>query len=204
MIDPAIVQIVNKKGEFTGDTRAEREAEQNERYTILNKDYTEYLTETKNNIILSMDNEENIESGTNPGLVKDLLPYSANKNYNEAMAQINLEISRYYSSESDGSNIDNIAEIIKAENTVGRRDIRAVAGNANPFALDENGEPIGEYLEAAKEPDVSATEVITLSPPTGLDNNTSRTIQIVLVTLVAVVILAVGIILIKKKVLLKK
>ena len=127
--------------------------------------------------------------------------FSSYKDYKKAVATIALQTSRYYSSESDGSDVDNIAEIIKYENTVGRRDYRSVAGNTNTFALDEEGEPIGEYAEAGKEPDTDATERITLSPPTGLNAKLNRTIQLIAVVIVAGVILAVGIVLIKKKVL---
>ena len=128
----------------------------------------------------------------------------ADKNYDAAVATIYLDVSRFYSSESDTSDIDNIAEIIKFENTAGRRDVRTVAGNSNPYELGSNGDPIGVYSVAGKEVDTSATEVITLSPPTGLDAKESRTIQLVAVTLVAVTLIAVGIVLIKKKVLIRK
>ena len=204
LIDPAVVQIIDKNGELTGETRADREANNNERYAIIDKTQREYITENKNNIILNIDNNADVDTATNPDMIRELLPYNSNKNYDESVAKINLEVSRYYSSELDNSDIENIVEIIKTENTVGRRDVRSVAGNANPYALNAEGEPIGEYAEAAKEPDTNATELITLSPPTGLDSKVVRTTQIVLVCIIAAGILAIGIIIIKKKVLTKK
>ena len=205
LIDPSIVQIIDKDGNITGDTAANRSLENGERYSIVSDKYQEYITDSKNNIITNINNgENNTDNGTNPSLVRFLEPYMADKNYDAAVATIYLDVSRFYSSESDTSDIDNIAEIIKFENTAGRRDVRTVAGNSNPYELGSNGDPIGVYSVAGKEVDTSATEVITLSPPTGLDAKESRTIQLVAVTLVAVTLIAVGIVLIKKKVLIRK
>ena len=125
-----------------------------------------------------------------------------------ATASINLTVSRYYSSEEDSSDIDNIAEMIKIENTVGRRDVRTVAANTSTYKLQEGAtgydETVDIYTISLDEPDTSATELITLSPPTGLSPQVQLVLQIVGAVLIAGVILAVGIIIIKKKVLLKK
>ena len=135
-------------------------------------------------------------------------PYTAENNYDNATASINLTVSRYYSSEEDSSDIDNIAEIIKVENTVGRRDIRTIAANTSTYELADGAtgydETVDIYTISNDEPDTSATEVITLSPPTGLDTGLQLTLQIIAIVLVAGVILAAGIIVIKKKVLIKK
>ncbi len=200
LIDPSVVQIIDAAGNITGDTRADRTINTGERYAILDEEYQEYVTELRNNLILSNDNSEDVD-GSNPGLVKYLAPYAKTNNLAESSAQVTLFISRYFASESDANDIDNIAEIIKVENTVGRRDVKSIAGNVNPFALDETGTPLGEYLVAKAEPDSSATELITLSPPTGIDSTENRTAQLVFVILIAAVILAVGIFVIKKKVL---
>jgi len=208
LIDPSVVQIVDADGNITGSTAADRGLNTGERYSIISDNYQEYAIGERNNIITNIDNNADETNATNPSLVKFLEPYMANRNDKAATATISLEVSRYYSSELDSNDIDNIAEIIKAENTVGRRDIRAIAGNANPFEIenpaDPDDEPIGVYQVAAKEPDTSATEVITLSPPTGLDAHEVRIAKLVLVTLFATIIIAVGIVLIKKKVLMKK
>ena len=200
LLDPSVVQIIDSNGNITGDTRANREATSGERYAILDEEYQEYVTELRNNLVLSNDSSEDSD-GSNPSLVKYLAPYAKTNSLEESSAQVTLFISRYFASESDANDIDNIAEIIKAENTVGRRDIKAIAGNVNPFQLDDTGTPIGEYRVAMAEPDSSATELITLSPPTGMDSTENRTAQLIFVILIATIILAAGIILIKKKVL---
>lgn len=143
------------------------------------------------------------ETDSNPGFIKFLEPYIANSNVDRATGTIGLMVSRFYSSELEAADIDNLAEIIKIENTAGRRDSRNIAGNANPYEL-ENGEPVGIYAAAqGKEKDASATEVITLSPPTGLNADESRTMQLILVVLISVTLVAVSIVIIKKKVLIK-
>ena len=200
LLDPSVVQIIDSEGNITGETRADREATTGERYSIIDDRYQEYITEIRNNLILNNDSSEDID-GANPGLVKYLSPYAVTNNLEQSSASIKLYISRYFASEDDTNDIDNLAEIIKTENTVGRRDAKAVAGNLNPFALDESAQPIGVYAAARQERDSSATELITLSPPTGMDSESNRTSQIVLVVLISTMILAVGIILIKKKVL---
>lgn len=202
LIDPRIVQIVSSSGTITGDTRYDREATSSERYTILDEDYQEYVTEVKNNLVLNSQANDNAD-GANPSLVKFLEPYAKTANLDESSATINLYTSRFFASEDDTCEFDNLAEIIKAENIVGRRDIKSIAGNVNPFQLNEHGEPVGEYVASLAEPDSSATELITLSPPTGIDSTESRTFQLILVVLIATIIVAVGIVIIKKKVLVK-
>ena len=185
------------------------------RYTVINDYLQEFNTDSKNNIIISIDNaSSDAEAGTNPGLVKGTVPYTStsdvdpNTAYTNATASINLTVSRYYSSEEDSSDIDNIAEIIKVENTVGRRDIRTIAGNTSTYELQDGAtgydETIDIYTIAGDEPDTSATEVITLSPPTGLNPTVKLVLQIVGIVLIAGVIIAVGIVVIRKKVLLIK
>ncbi len=185
------------------------------KYSVINDNLQEYVTDSKNNIIISIDNGANdITEGTNPSLVKPTTPYTAKSKedkdaaYDMATASINLTVSRYYSSEEDSSDIDNIAEMIKIENTVGRRDVRTVAANTSTYKLQEGAtgydETVDIYTISLDEPDTSATELITLSPPTGLSPQVQLVLQIVGAVLIAGVILAVGIIVIKKKVLLKK
>lgn len=179
------------------------------KYSILSDQLQEYITDSKNNVIINIDNgDTGATDGTNPSLVKATTPYTADNNYDNATASINLTVSRYYSSEEDSSDIDNIAEIIKVENTVGRRDVRTIAANTSTYELIDGAtgydETIDIYTISMNEPDTSATEIITLSPPTGLDAGLQLVLQILAIVLVAGVILAVGIIVIKKKVLIKK
>ena len=145
-----------------------------------------------------MDNDAQQDTGSNPGFAKFLEPYMANSSIERSTGMIGLYVSRFYSSELDASDIDNLAEIVEIENTAGRRDARNIAGNANPYNTD------GIFAAAqGKEKDVSATEVITLSPPTGLNAKESRTLQLILVILISVTLGAVAIVIIKKKVLVK-
>ena len=86
-----------------------------------------------------------------------------------------------------------MAEIVKLDNTAGRRDVTTIAGNANTKE--------GEFATSLKERDASATELITFSPPTGMNAKTILAIQIALVTILGLGIVSAGIIVIKKKVL---
>ena len=88
---------------------------------------------------------------------------------------------------------DNLAEIVKIENSVGRRDMSVVVGNAVP----KND----EFTEALKERDSSATELITFTPPTGIEVEEGRTTQILILVITSLAIVIGGIIIIKKKVL---
>lgn len=208
LIDPSIVQILDKDGKVTGDTAATRTLNDGERYSIISDKLQEYIVKNndatiKNNLVLTMDNSADTNNGTNPSFVKYLEPYMANNNAERSTGTIGLLVNKSYSSELDAADIDNLAEIIQLENTAGRRDSRNIAGNANPYKL-VNGEPAGIYAAAqGREKDASATEVVTLTPPNGLNADESRTIQLVLVSLISVSIVAVSIVIIKKKVLIK-
>ncbi len=204
LIDPNIVQILDEDGKVTGRTGTDI-SNSGERQSIISDKLQEYRTETKNNLILAINDGENTETG-NPGFIKYLEPYMANSSVDRATGSIALTVSRFYSSETDANDIDNLAEILQFENTAGRRDARNIAGNTNPYELDDGGEPVGIYsaATAGKEKDASATEVITLSPPTGLSPEESRTMQLIIVILVSITIIAVSIVIIKKKVLVQK
>ena len=84
---------------------------------------------------------------------------------------------------------------VKFENEVGRRDTHSIPGNADPS--------LGEFETSLAEKDQSATEIITLTPPTGANLGNVMMLQILAAVLVALVILAIGIVIIKKKVLTK-
>lgn len=206
LIDPSIIQILDKDGNPTGATAKDRTLNSDEKYSIISDKSQQYISEAKNNLILAMsDGSKDKDNGTNPEFIKYLEPYMANNDVEKSTGSISLNVSRTYSSETDAEDIDNLAEIIKVENTAGRRDSRNIAGNANPYTLDGE-EPIGIYSVAnsGKEKDASATELITLSPPTGLSPEESRLVQLAIVVLISVTIVAVAIVVIKKKVLIKK
>ena len=91
---------------------------------------------------------------------------------------------------------DNLAEIVKFENTVGRRDTTSITGNANPGTSEI-------FKTSLSERDQSATELVTFTPPTGIEANTSIIAQVLIIVIISLGIVAVGIVVIKKKVLSK-
>ena len=169
-------------------------------YSIVDKDGREYLADGKTNIILSIDTlgVEDTSSFDNSGFESALEPYSYYKDHTDEdnigfNSQIALMVSKTVSAQDKNLTYDNLAEIVKVQNTAGRRDMLSVPGNANP--------KLGEFTASIKERDASATELVTFTPPTGIKAEVPMTTQILIVTLVALVIVAVGIVIIKKKVL---
>ena len=120
------------------------------------------------------------------------------------MASMNLTITRYVGSDSDDLQIDNVAEIIKYNNKVGRRDELTIAGNQVPaLALEKHVDlttPPTVSSGMQYERDTSATEVITLSPPFGSELSTWK-LQVIGSIAAGLAVVAGGIVLIKKKVL---
>ena len=153
-----------------------------------------FYAELKHNVVLSVDDKEDKLSGTNKDFEVELVPYEDidNPGY---MAQIKLTASKHVSAEDDANNLsfDNLAEIVKLENTVGRRDMATLSGNANP--------KFGEFVVSLAERDQSATELITFTPPTGIDAKTPLTMQVLIIVLISLVILTAGVVVIKKFVL---
>lgn len=157
---------------------------------ILDSNNVAYESDSKNNLIVSVENDLGT-SLSNPNLMKALTPYDDTYS-GDHEAYINVTVSRYYASDMDIEEVENIAETLKLYNDVGRRDLKTVQGNISPAAGP---------LEALSENDSSATELITLSPPTGALTTTMLILQIMAVTLTAITILAGGITIIKKKLL---
>lgn len=177
-------------------------------YELLDKTNVNYVTESRNNLVLSIDLgeyplEESAASTTNSGFSKELVPVKLNEtlmgadveNPDDYKGSIELTITRTVSAQDDADKLqfDNISEVVKIENTVGRRDMMAVTGNANPTK--------GEFIASLPERDSSATELVTFAPPTGIKAEVTLTMQILLISLVALVIVAVGVVIIKKTVL---
>lgn len=169
--------------------------------TILDNKGVAYTTTERNNLVLSVDGIVG-EKLANPGFIVELVPYSASKENNDAtntscLTAMNMVMTRSIDSQIDEEDLsyDNIAELVKLENTVGKRDIKTISGNADPKggALGE-----GEFASSLDERDASATELITFTPPTGLGVNTSLRIEILIVSLAALAILGTGIVLLKK------
>lgn len=166
-------------------------------HNSVDKNGIQYITKQRNNIVLSIDNYEQVDSLNNSGFEQTLYPFAIaeeNEAYNYK-SEIALTVTKTVSAEDDADNLayDNIAEIIKYENFVGRRDEATIPGNANP--------EVEQFEETLKERDESATELVTFTPPTGLRVETGMTLQILFISGIALVILAVGVVIIKKTVL---
>ena len=158
-----------------------------------------YETAERYNIILSIENNDSSATEmSNKDFNVKLIPYSATKafdansdldyNYTTAM-KMNMTRSIDAEVNDEDLSFDNMAEIVKLDNTAGRRDVTTIAGNANPKE--------GEFATSLKERDASATELITFSPPTGMNAKTILAIQIALVTILGLGIVSAGIIVIK-------
>ena len=166
-------------------------------YEILDPKAISYITAQKKNVILSIDNQSQptATQNSNSTFEKELIPYEKDttSSKEDYKTQIVLTITKTVSAQDDADNLtfDNIGEIVKFENTVGRRDVITVTGNANP--------KYGEFITSLRERDTSATELVTFVPPTGIEVNNQITTQVLIVTIGALVIVAVGIVIIKKK-----
>lgn len=97
---------------------------------------------------------------------------------------INLQASRTLTSEVDldGINIDNLAEIVKVSNTVGRKvyvktSETGYIGNTKPEVEKINKDPKSIVEVARAETDTDFTEFVTFSPPTGLSLSEMRHIE---------------------------
>lgn len=166
---------------------------------IKDKNGVFYITDQRNNLIISVDSRADSSTLTNKGFEVKLLPYDADEsegkdNYS---SKITLKTSRTIAAETDADSLafDNLAEIVKYDIATGRRDMTAVPGNANPKE--------GEFKVSIDERDTSATELVTLTPPTGIETGIELTLQVLAVSVVGLAIIAIGIVVIKKKVLTK-
>ena len=171
----------------------------NELYDDHNK---AYISDDNKNLVLSVDDIGNdTDTLNNNGLEADLVPINLNGNNegdNRFNSEIDLTVTKVVSAQEDADNLayDNIAEIVKFENSVGRRDITSIPGNSNP-------KKTGEFSEGLSERDSSATEIVTFTPPQGIEEQSVLTNQVLIAVVMALGIAAVGIVVIKKKVLTK-
>lgn len=167
--------------------------------SLLNKDAnTAWKSSSEDKLVGLVQNTETIKDKNNVAYSKNgNLITSINSDLNSITtvaltpgktATIELTVSKVISADSDDLQIDNIAEIIRYTNTVGRRNNLAVTGNVKPAEMK------------VTEPDESITETITLSPPTGSSIMIWR-LQVAGAIALSMTIVAGGIILIKKKVL---
>ncbi len=164
----------------------------------------EYETQNRNNLIVSVDSTESTLN--NKGFIVELLPFAADSTQDKTdyKAAMNLTVTKYVGSDSDDLQIDNVAEIIKYNNKVGRRDELSVAGDQNPAtAFEKTPELWQEETVSAGMPyqrDTSASEMITLSPPFG-SGLSSWKLQVIGTIAVSLVVVAGGIVVIKRKIL---
>ena len=194
----------NENGEYPDRVLTEHLLVKDGAVTIIKdedgKVYNTYTTDgkvQKANLIVSVENEEEGNTFTNKGFMTETTPMGYDEEGSIYMTAMKLVTTKTIASESeaDDMSFDNLAEILRFENEVGRRDILAIPGNADPS--------VGPFETSLSERDQSATEVVTLTPPTGSDYIRLITIQVLLVVLIGLVIVAVGIVVIKKKVLTK-
>ena len=172
-------------------------------YRIIDKDGIDYITENRRNIIISSDSSADyVEDGPNAGFSRELVPYEINPDGYKS--QIELTVTKTIAAQDDMDSLtfDNIAEIVKLENNVGRRDVASVPGNANPKGAMINDEfEKGEFAGASLERDASATELVTFSPPTGIEAKAVITTEVLIMVAIALIVVVVGIVIIKKKLL---
>ena len=161
--------------------------------TILDKDQRQYVTSTQNNLAVNVDVIDKGASINNGEFEKELYPYS-DANYNSI---IDITAIKRTSSEDDADSMayDNLVEILKYENSVGRRDMTTIPGDVSP--------KLGEFVTSLEERDASSTELITFTPPTGIIYEDVMTNQLLVVIASAFSIVVVGVVIIKKKVIKK-
>ena len=127
----------------------------------------------------------NIEDGNvNPDFYKYLEPIASRNNIPDYLYTIDLEASRTLTSEIDleGMVVDNIAEIIKVSNTVGRKVYVKIDSSVTGYLGNTTKAPIESVNDLTRPPeeretlvtisrresDTDFTEYVTFSPPTGL------------------------------------
>ena len=157
----------------------------------------------KSNIVVTED------GNYNPDVVAELVPTSA-ASEGKTTGRIKITTSKTTSSDADSSdlNFNNMVEILSYSNTVGRRDMNAVPGNAeisrgayeaatgyknNTLIADYEGakEINGQHLNGER--DTAAADLLTFTEPTGLDVQEETTTNYMVAILSASIVIAAGI-----------
>ena len=146
-----------------------KDSDGNAMSSLTNLKGVSFETNLSSNLVVSMDDRtsdnQNIETIVNQSLSKFLEPFmTENYDTEKYLGRIVLTTEKLVSSETDTDNLrfENMAEIVQYTSTTGRRtNYDITIGNADIRN--------GEYMTSLKEVDSSAPEVITLTPPTGLD-----------------------------------
>lgn len=157
--------------------------------------------EYKNNLAFNIEDAE-----INGSIYKYLTALMPSENLSsgieaDRLYMIDIQATRTLASEADlyGVSLDNIAEIIKVSNTVGRK----VYVTNEEVASDKMTGHIGnstkkidnvhtDIMLASKESDIDFTEYTTFSPPTGLsivNITTEKTVDIIVVVVASIVVI---------------
>lgn len=181
-----------------------------------------YITDEKNNLIFNIESEE-----INPEIYKFLTPITDNMTTSRTLTDtdidgnetsrtvneisednlyvIDISGSRSLSSEEDaeGLSIDNLAEIVKITNTVGRKvyvsservNATGYIGNTT-LTIGDIGNPDAEVsiVTVAGESDTDYAEYTTFSPPTGYTESELKTQTALNIVIIIIVILIIAII----------
>jgi len=196
VIDKKIFQTVNynllQGDAATSETKSK----------VMDKAGVYYDTTSSHNIVLSVQNSAGETNARNTDIMKRLLPKSkATNTAEQSYAFIKLNTTKSIDSQAEDLIFDNIAEVIKYENDVGRKTTTTVAGNADPRGSKAGNTYLGEFSGSLAEIDSSATEIITFSEPYGISERGRYITEISIGVLSALVIIAAGIVIVKKKVL---
>ena len=160
----------------------------------------------------TVDNIDKTKDNNNKTLTIQLTPNSVPEG--ESTAYIGISMTTNVSSGTDGNNLkfDNLAEILVYSNTVGRKDMYTIPGNANETAkvrnasstwyagqssdltneIDENGRITRKLPEDSSgtsvntERDADSPYYITITPPTGIDEVVEQNKTVLIVTIIAV------------------
>lgn len=176
-----------------------------------NKNRAFDTSERSNLAILVDDRIKDYTSGEedttiNKNISRYLTPRYANSA--NSYGAVNLVASKVISAEevSEDMTYDNIAEIVQYSSVTGRvTSLATTLGNATFFETDADGtvsedyDTVSEWEVASQESDTSATEKVTLTPPTGLGRaqqivrNTVEGASYTLLIIIAVAVVCVGV-----------
>lgn len=150
-------------------------------------------------------------SSYNPKLTKELLPGES--------ATVGVVTSAHASEEAvDDMNYDNLAEVVMYSNTVGRRDMQTIPGNANMIAKqtdafkaganwsgDEVVVELADGQRVTTERDAyAARDTVTFSEPTGLSIERESINKVIRIILVSLIIAAIAVIIATITIVVKK
>ena len=169
-------------------------------FNIVDKYGKNYITDENNNIVLSIDDLNAGSEKLNNEFESKLYPYSSNDE--KYKTEMKLTVTKVVSAQDQADNLafDNVTEILKYENSAGRRNVTAVPGDVDP-KKGEFIQKINDNESEILDIDSSATELITFVPPTGIEEESVLITQMAIVAVIGMIVLAGGIIYIKKKVL---